>query len=481
MLATNKKTKSGFVWVFFGTAGQNIVQFAALMVLARLISPEEFGLVSAAMIIVGLIGIFSELGVGPAIVQKPKLTKEDVATGKVISATVGIVMGIAVFYSAGLLERFMRINGLADVVKILAFVIPVSGLTVIGQSLLQRQLKFKIYVICVFSSFFISQIMVAIPLAYMGYGYYSLVIATLAQKITLLTFISFVAQDYGGWSFNIKSARHLSNYGFGQSLGRLANYIASQGDNFIIGRYLGAGSLGLYGRSYQLLMVPTNLIGTVFDKIMFPVMSSIQDDDKKLVEMYVLSMSIIAMISIPIIAFFFTSSEEIITLLLGKDWLESAPILKILICVLFFRVSYKVSDSLSKAKGSVYRRAWRQAFYALIVLLCTYIGHFYGLEGVAYGVVVSITLNYLIMLHLSKSLIALEYSSIFYLLIKNSMVLLIIIGLVTLIDSRNNVSQITVLVLNGFLSISLSLLVFILAKKYYIDEIKFVVSFFKGK
>src|SRR5699024_6752770 len=103
------------------------------------------------------------------------------------------------------------------------------------------------------------------------------------------------------------------------------------------------------------------LIGTVLDKVMFPVFAKIQDNDEKLADLYVLSMSIIAMLSIPITAFAFVSSEKIILLLLGEQWIATSPILKILICILFFRISYKVSDPLLKGKGRGYRRAMRQA------------------------------------------------------------------------------------------------------------------------
>src|SRR5690625_4949688 len=342
-----KKTKAGFIWMFFGTAGQNILQFVALMVLARLLTPDDFGIVSAAMIIVGFIRIFSEFGVGPAIVQKQELNRQDVSTGKVISAAIGLLAGILVFASAGLFERFMRIEGLTEVVRLLALVIPVSGLTVIGQSLLQRQLAFKKYIVCIFASFFVSKLFVAIPLAFLGYGYYSLIVDIFVQNLALLVLVSWLNREYKGWSFNINSAKHLANYGLGQSLGKFSNYMAGQADNFIIGRYLGAASLGIYGRAYQLLMVPTNLIGAVLDKVMFPAMARIQNDNDKLVEIYLLSTSIIAIITVPITAFVYVASEEIILFLLGSQWINVVPILKILISVLFFRIGYKISDTLS--------------------------------------------------------------------------------------------------------------------------------------
>lgn len=476
MKDNSSKTKSGLIWVFFGTAGQNLLQFAALVVLARLISPADFGIVSAAMIIIGLIGIFSELGVGPAIVQKLELTRDDVGTGKVISASIGLLMGLAVFAAADLFEALMRIEGLAHVVRMLAFILPIAGLTVIGQSLLQRFLEFKKYIVCIFASHVVGQLGVAIPLALLGYGFYSLIWATLAQNLSLLLLVSFLTRHHGGWTFSMSSAKAIANYGFGQSLGKFANYLAGQGDNFIIGRYLGAASLGIYGRSYQLMMVPTNLIGTVLDKVMFPVMAGIQQDNKRLAEMYVLCMSLIAMISVPITAFVFVCSEEIIELLLGKDWLEAAPILKILIMVLFFRISYKVSDALSRAKGSVYRRAWRQAIFALSVFVCAYAGSFYGLEGVTYGVTVSIVLNYLLMLQLSRSLINFNYSTIFFIFIKNMFLLAIS---ATCLQMANNFIVLPIflkVLASGIISVFIFAFIFFFVKKLFVNEISMLVS-----
>lgn len=473
MTDDKRKVKSAFLWVFFGTAGQNILQFTALIVLARLLTPADFGLVSAAMIIIGLIAIFSELGVGPAIVQKLDLTKKDVSTGKVISASIGLIMGIAIYFTSGIFEAFMRIDGLAHVVQILAFILPLSGLAVIGQSLLQRNLEFKKYTLCIFFSYFISQLCVAIPMASFGYGYYSLVIATLMQNIILLLALGYLTKEYRDWGFSLSSARGLANYGFGQSLGRIANYFAGEADKFFIGRVLGVVSLGYYGRAHQLMMVPANLFGTVLDKVMFPMMSKIQNNASELVRYYVLSTSIIAIAVIPIIAFVYVFSLDIIVLLLGSKWVDAAPILKLLVTVLFFRTSYKVSDTLSKAKGAVYKRAWRQMVYGLSVALFSYLGSFFGLMGVVSGVILSVVLNYLIMLQLSHSLIEFSYKSIFYIIIKNFVLLVFLI--ICTNEVAKLMSEISVgirLVIGAAATLSFYILLVMVFRNFYREELK---------
>lgn len=468
------KTKSGLIWVFLGTAGQNLLQFAALVILARLMSPADFGIVSAAMVIIGLISIFSELGVGPAIIQKQELSRDDIGTGKIISAGIGISMGMLVFASADIFEQIMRIEGLAKVVRMLSLILPIAGLTVIGQSLLQRFLEFKKYITCIFISYFFGQLCVAIPMALLGYGYYALVWATVAQNVVLLLLVSALTRKYGGWTFNKDSAKAISSYGLGQSLGKFANYLAGQGDNFIIGRYLGAANLGIYGRSYQLLLVPTNLIGAVLDKVMFPVMANMQRNDKELERIYLLCMSIIAVITVPVTAFVFVCSKEIIEFLLGRQWSDSAPILSILIVVLFFRVSYKVSDSLSRAKGSVYRRAWRQAIFALTVFLFSYIGKQYGIIGVTYGVTISIIVNYVLMLHLSRSLIGFSYKEIIKIVLKGILILTMVIAFLEPLNGIIELPTVIKLTLLASASVLLTLLSMMALGPLFKVELSFI-------
>ncbi len=417
---SNKTTAlSGYAWVFAGTFGQNLLQFGSLLVLARLLTPQDFGLIAAAMIIIGLLKIFSELGVGPAVVQKKDLSDIDIHTANTLGFGFGLLAALVVFLSAGLFEHVMGIAGLADVTRALSLIIPIAGLTVVGEGLIQRAFNFRRLSLFLVISHFCGQILVAIPLALAGFGAWSLVMAAVTQTLVMLVLIQISTPKLHKYRFNPNSARLLLNYGFGQSLGRIANYFASQGDNVVVGRFLGASSLGLYGRAYQLMVVPVNLIAGVMDKVLFPVMAAIQDDNVRLKRAYLMCASVIAMVTYPISSLMFLLADQIILTVLGSDWIQAAVVLKVFAVFLIFRMSYKLSDALSRAKGSVYRRAWRQAIYAALVVAGGVAGQHWGLAGVAAGVGVAILANYLMMLHLSRSLIDFQWRQLFTIHIKH--------------------------------------------------------------
>lgn len=428
-MVTQKKTISGLIWVFAGTAGQNLLQFISILVLARLISPAEFGVVSAAMILIGLIQIFSDMGVGPAMVQFRELDDTHVGTGKTLSALFGIVMGMIVYLSAGYYEAFMGIEGVKGAIQLLSLALPIAGLTIVSQALLQRELHFKRLMKFIFLSHVVGQLVVAVPMALLGFGYKSLIYAVLAQNLCLMVLVN-VGQRFVGYQFDIGVAKKILNFGFGQSLGKFSNYLAGQADNLIVGKFLGAAALGFYTRAYQLLTMPVNLVGGTLDKVMFPVMARMQDENKRLASIYIELTSLLLMIFTPVTVLGVLCYDEIVYFLFGESWLPAAPILQILLAVVFFRVGYKVSDALSRAKGSVYRRAWRQALYAAAVATGSYIGHFYGVEGVAIGVVLAITFNYLIMLQLSYRLIQFNMLKLGIVFAKNFFIFLLCLILV---------------------------------------------------
>ena len=167
----------GFSWMFVGTVGQNLLQFATLIILARLITPSEFGVVTIAMLIIGFLKIFSELGVGPAIVQKKELFNEHIKTANTLALVLGILLSICLYFSASIIASFFNMEKLENAIVVLSFMLPISGLSVVGQSLLQRWFKFKELALYNLVSYIVAYGCIAIPMALMDYGLWSLVYA----------------------------------------------------------------------------------------------------------------------------------------------------------------------------------------------------------------------------------------------------------------------------------------------------------------
>lgn len=389
-----KRIYAGVLWVAFGAGAQVVLQFSLLVVLSRLLSPSEFGLVTAAMTVVVFSTIFSQLGVGPALVQREALTDRHVSAAWTLSLALGGVLCSATYFLADVIEGLYRIDGLAELLRILAFVFPLTAAGVVAESLLQRNMKFKALTTAKVASYAFGYAAVSLILAFLGFGAKSLVYGSLSQAL-LYTVVVFVSAVHPvRLSADLRSVGELTRFGFGLTLAKIGNYVATQGDYVIVGRMLGAASLGAYSRAYQLLMLPANLIGTVLDKVLFPALSSIKSDKASLQDVYEKGVSLVALLTISLSVFSAVFAGEIVGLVLGAQWGEVVLPFQILISVLFFRAAYKVNESLVRAAGAVYRLAATQWVYALLVVLLSLLGAYWGLHGVAVGVSIAVTVNY---------------------------------------------------------------------------------------
>ena len=395
------RTLTGFFWMSLGTGTHVVVQALVLIILARLLTPVDFGLVGAALIVVGFSLIFSQLGIGPAIVQYPELKQRHLRTGFTISLFFGtLVTGIIIFIAPAI-SAFFRMDGLTPVIRLISFVFLVQGLSVVADSLLQRKLKFKWLAWVQIVSFTIGYGVVGVSLAIMKFGVWALAWAHLGQVILRFVMLLIVQPHPKLPQFDRRSFNELIYFGGGFTMGRIGNYIAGQGDNLVVGRWLGAEALGLYGRAYHLMAMPASLFGQILDKVLFPAMAKVQDQPKRLKKAYRRGVALIALLVLPISVTSVVLAPELIHVILGPKWVEVIVPFQIFAIGMLFRTSYKMGDSLARATGAVYRRAWRQGIYAAFVLVGAYVGKHWGISGVVIGVLCALTTNFILMAHLS--------------------------------------------------------------------------------
>jgi len=203
---------------------------------------------------------------------------------------------------------------------------------------------------------------------------------------------------------DMKSFRELFYFGGGFTLAKIANYFANHGDYLVVGHWLGPSALGIYGRAYQLMAAPLASFGTVLDQVLFPAMARVQAEVHRVAGAYRRGTTLMALVILPTAAAAMVLAPEVVLVILGPQWAGVIPPFRILAAAIVFQNNSKLGDALARAMGAVYRRAWRQTFYALFVIGGAYVGHFWGVIGVAYGVTLAITLNFLLMTHLSLSL-----------------------------------------------------------------------------
>jgi PST family polysaccharide transporter len=398
------------LWTFSGTGVLVVVQLLAIMALGRLLAPAEFGLMGAATVVIALSQIVSQVGVGPAIVQRKELDDTHIRVAFTISAGLGLVLGAAIWLAAPAIAAFYRIPAVEPVLRAVAFLFPIDALNTVGQSLLTRHLRFRLYVAVDVGSYILGYACVGVWLAWQGYGVWSLVFANLSQ-VTLRTVGSYLATRHPiRPSLDLEAARGLLGFGVGHSLAQVGMVLSQQGDNLVVGRWLGAAALGVYGRAYSLMVMPATVFGRIVNRVLFPVMSQVQDQPHRLATGYERSIAIVALVSLPVSAVLLVLAPEFIPALLGPAWVAVVVPFRLFSISLLFRMSSKISDACTKAAGAVYARALLQGAYAVMVVLGAIIGQRWGVGGVAVAVSIAMAINWLSMAALSRAVTGLSWA-----------------------------------------------------------------------
>lgn len=276
-----------------------------------------------------------------------------------------------------------------------------NSLKVVSEALLQRDFRFKAIAISNVGAYLFGFGVIGIVLAVAGFGVWSLVWANIANSI--IRCVALCLSCRHSWRMRPRIAALLDLWGSGAgfALGRLGNFLAIQGDNVIVAKFLGASAVGLYSRAYQLLTLPVQVFGHALERVLFPALADLHRREESLNKTYLRALQGIALVTLPSSALVILLAPEIILGLFGDAWRASVPVIRILALAMFFRIAYTASDAVAKGVGAVYSRAWRQWFYAGAVIAGAAVGSTWGLRGVAWGVLIAILVNFALSTHLA--------------------------------------------------------------------------------
>jgi PST family polysaccharide transporter len=397
------QTIAGLLWTACGKGAYGVLQLVVLAILARLLTPADFGVVSAALIVIALSGIVSQLGMGPALVQRAELERRHIDTAFSASVALDTVLGAAIWLGAPVVSRFFRVEDVQPVLRALAWVFPLHGLATVAESLMKRELRFRSLANLDVISYGAGYGVVGITLALLGRGVWALVAAHIAQNVIKTAILLFWQPPRLRRSPEWRAFRDLMYFGGGFTVGKIANQLAAQGDYLVVGRFLGPASLGYYGRAFNLMSVPASGFGTILDAVLFPAMAKVQTSATRLAAAYRRGLALVALAFLPTSLALILLAPEIVAVMLGPRWTPVVAPFQVLAIGMMFRTSSQIADSLTRATGSVYRRAWRQILYAGLVVGGAWIGQHWGITAVAWGVLFAIITNFLFMAHLSLS------------------------------------------------------------------------------
>lgn len=413
-VSTTKALRQGVTWVYLSLFIQALSKGVVVVALTRLLSPSDFGLLGIALIFTSLAERFGSVGVGPSVVQISKLSVDDRRTAQVLSVFSGLGVAVTLWLLAPWIAVFFRQPPVESVLQVMALGFVLDGFGVVPESILQRHLLFRTLMLIENVAYVGGQLLIATCLAWGGYGVWALVAGNLSFRlIKLCGVVVYAPLGPGGGVFSLASARALIDRGLGFSLGRILNFFSLQGDNFVVGRVLGADALGMYTRAYQLMSLPAMYVGQVFDRVLFPALAREQENASRVRRALLASLEVVAFVSLPTAVVMFICAGEIIGTLFGERWMHLVPVLSVLSLGVFFRTAYKCADTLVKSLGAVYRHAFRQALYTSLVVIGSLIGaQQWGLTGVAWAVVLAVAVHYGVITELAVKMTGVRWSEV---------------------------------------------------------------------
>ncbi len=428
----NKTVKAGS-WQLASIFSRFILQIVAIAILARLITPTEFGYVAVAMMVLGFGEMIVEIGFAPAIIQTKNLTKGITSFCFYASVTMGMIFVTLNWFASPFIADFFEAKETVLVIKVLGFNILITKIGLVSRAILEREMRFDLITIADIIAIFIGY-SVAIFMAFNGFGVWALVVNSIIYAVVSVMILIYIKPFSIIPIFTKTDAKNVLTYGGGLTLSRLFNNIALRGDYFVVGKLLGTYALGIYEKTFHLMSMPGRYLGNIIDKVLFPGMSQIQSEKKRLGKAYIDALEFVNVILVPVSIFMIVTAKQIVLVLLGDQWMEAILPLQILLIPLALRTSVRASDCLVRATGFVYGSALRKMIYSLFVVSGSYIGSkLWGLAGVAVFINVSVVVNYVLMVFFGIKIVEGKKSDILV-PFKNGLILGVVVFLISFIS-----------------------------------------------
>jgi len=366
----------------------------------------DFGVFAAAMTAWELLRPSSTLCMEQALVQREKLTEGDISVACGIAAGTCTMATVALVLGASVIHYVYEDPRVAQVLFVLAFSLPLHCTSMLTLSAMRRRLAFRPLSLIALCAAVVGAV-VAVLAALEGAGVWSLVLGHYVEVALPGALALYLLRDELKWPRFTGQWRPLTRFGAGQTLALFLNYWALHGDYVVIGRYLGSRPLGFYSRAYQLMSVAPNLFGSLHATVLFPGLSRIQSDPKRMASALHDGVEVIATLTLPASVFAIVAAPELLRLVLGPGWDPAIVPFQVLAAGIYLRTAYRLMASVILATGHVFRFAVCQGVYATLVVGGSLYALRWGIAGVA-----GATLFALVILYGLVAMVAMRIASV---------------------------------------------------------------------
>ena len=376
------RAAGGILWTGLSNIASILIFLVTLVVLSRNLTPAEIGIMTMAEMVLGFMKMMNYLGCEHAFIQRRGLDENDLSAGFFFSALVGIVFSVLLYFLTPLITLFFHEGDLNSPARLAALAVFFGSFSVIPRAVLQRTLRFRRLAI-IETAALASWSGVAITLVVTGYGVEGVIVGWIVMRAieSLLFYL------LSGWRLSIPRSwsglREMLPFSINLTGQNVVNFVTANIDYVLIGRLLDASMLGYYTMAYRMVTLPHTRISPIINRVTYPLFCALQDRDESLRRGYLLTISIIAMLTFPMVTGLVILAPEVLHLLYGATWLPAAAPLRFLIMVGLLKAVGSAAGSVLLSKG----RADIGLRINLALLLCLGIGlawsSRWGVKGIA--------------------------------------------------------------------------------------------------
>jgi len=354
------------------------------MILARLLGPKDFGLVGMVTAFTGVLTWFRDFGLSAATIQRATVTEEQISTLFWINILFGALFGLVAVAMAPAIAAFYHEPELLGVTAVLATGFLFNGAGVQHSALLQRQMRFTALAVINVVSFIVGTA-IAVVGAEAGYGYRALVAMSVTSPLIATIGFWLTTGWVPGMPHRRAGIRSMMHYGGISTLNGLVGYVAYNAEKVMIGRFWGADAIGIYGRAYQLVSIPTDNLNSAVAEVAFAALSRLQDDPIRFKRYFLKGFSFVLGLTLPIMTACVLFADDVVFVVLGPKWKDTAAIVRLLGPTMAILAIIYPLGWLTYSLGLVTRCLKISLVLAPLMITGYAIGLPYGPKGVAFA------------------------------------------------------------------------------------------------
>ena len=404
MTELSSNIKKGFFWNSLSLFASQGVTLLSIIILGRILSPEDFGLLGMFAIFIAISNMMIDSGMGGALIKKQDATVVDYSTLFLYNMTVSIILYVLLYFSAPIIANFYDRDILIPLIRVVGIVIIVHAFRIVQNVRILKELKFKALAGINFASGLIS-LTIAVFFAKKGYGVWALVIQQISMAV-IATILSIIYNRLTlSFKFSITSFKEQFSFGINLLFSNLLNTLTNNVTPNVLAKITSLSQTGSFVQSNKLTGTLTSTINTIIDRTIFPVFAKIQDVSELKVAYIRLRKNVLSIL-FPLSILLALLAEPIVLMLLGQQWVDAVWMFQILSFSLLPLFVQMLCRSILKSRGNTKQIFINEIIRSTLLLLSIIVGIFLGLKFILWGIVISLSITSLwIMYSVSKEIV----------------------------------------------------------------------------